>query len=387
MHNPSYRIPDIVRIEAVKPDGLTITEIGQYTTDNNSPGAEYTHEISKEQMDMEGVTFVPSGGNGDDSQNPQDGIGQTVNTEPVPTPDVPGIHSKVAADVSQLAQHAFDRIHAQGGVTLDLNGQEPKQGYAYSPYPELAKPVPADTFSPNDIAQYIQNNQQALSQPGNHLGGWMHQGNVILDVAQVGPPTPETVQKAAQAQQKAVFDLASGQEIMTGYEGNEGITASLRDDICPQCDYRHITSAMTTPTIKLNECYRCAHQWTTQEEDFSVEGNTVTRDWLNEDSSPIEFSERAFAMATAGVSRNLGDIAQRDPRLLAIRERLNEAAQERTAGKKYSPREQREFIDEEGVARNADRLQLEDTHYAFKPDHLVGARPDRVDDNYLGLGL
>lgn len=35
----------------------------------------------------------------------------------------------------------------------------------------------------------------------------------------------------------------------------------------------------------------------------------------------------------------------------------------RLAGKKYTPMEQREFIDEQGTARNADKLNLKDTHY------------------------
>jgi hypothetical protein len=34
-----------------------------------------------------------------------------------------------------------------------------------------------------------------------------------------------------------------------------------------------------------------------------------------------------------------------------------------TAGKKYSPSEQKEFIHEEGLARNADKLDLTNTHY------------------------
>lgn len=38
-----------------------------------------------------------------------------------------------------------------------------------------------------------------------------------------------------------------------------------------------------------------------------------------------------------------------------------------TAGKKYTPMEQRDFIDEPGVARNSDKLDLEGTHYTEQP--------------------
>jgi hypothetical protein len=39
----------------------------------------------------------------------------------------------------------------------------------------------------------------------------------------------------------------------------------------------------------------------------------------------------------------------------------------RLAGKKYTPMEQREFIDEPGEARNSNKLDLENTHYTDEP--------------------
>jgi hypothetical protein len=43
---------------------------------------------------------------------------------------------------------------------------------------------------------------------------------------------------------------------------------------------------------------------------------------------------------------------------------LNDGSWEnRTAGAHYTPSQQRELIDEEGVARNADKLDLSHTHY------------------------
>jgi hypothetical protein len=40
----------------------------------------------------------------------------------------------------------------------------------------------------------------------------------------------------------------------------------------------------------------------------------------------------------------------------------------KTAGRHYTPMEQRELIDEYGQARNADKLNLENTHYAQADD-------------------
>jgi hypothetical protein len=58
--------------------------------------------------------------------------------------------------------------------------------------------------------------------------------------------------------------------------------------------------------------------------------NIASRDWLNESSNPVEV----------------------DPAMMA-----------KLAGKDYTPREQREFIDEAGPARNLDKLDLTGTHY------------------------
>jgi hypothetical protein len=42
----------------------------------------------------------------------------------------------------------------------------------------------------------------------------------------------------------------------------------------------------------------------------------------------------------------------------------------RTAGAKYTPTEQREFINESGTARNRDKLNLAGTHYEDEIDDL-----------------
>lgn len=67
----------------------------------------------------------------------------------------------------------------------------------------------------------------------------------------------------------------------------------------------------------------------------------------------------------------------------------------RTAGAKFSPNEQREFVDEDGEARNLDRLDIEDTHYKTKETstYVAGrnatrcAQPDMVNDDHLVFGL
>jgi len=51
---------------------------------------------------------------------------------------------------------------------------------------------------------------------------------------------------------------------------------------------------------------------------------------------------------------------------------VDPALMEKLAGKDYTPREQREFIDEDGTARNLDKLDLDGTHYVLDDDLGTG---------------
>lgn len=59
----------------------------------------------------------------------------------------------------------------------------------------------------------------------------------------------------------------------------------------------------------------------------------------------------------------------------------------RTAGAKFTPMEQRDFIDEVGVARNSDKLELSGTHYKTRDSFDAKTDSSRVRDDDLFLGL
>lgn len=130
--------------------------------------------------------------------------------------------------LEDIAARAHQMILSNGGVTIGLQGHEPKEGYAFSPYPELERVLPAHGLTPAHVHQYLVDNQTALSQPGNHLGAWhdTQSGNVFLDISHVGPATPETIAEAKKANQLAVFDLANFNEIPTGLERSRDVTSS-----------------------------------------------------------------------------------------------------------------------------------------------------------------
>lgn len=148
---------------------------------------------------------------------------------------------------------------------------------------------------------------------------------------------------------------------------------------CPGCGSDDYSTHMSSSTTNWHDCYRCGKAWETREADYE-DTNTASREWLNEDPLGDDFDfERFKAMQGAGKqSRNIADIAAKDSRYQEIKERL---AANKTAGKRFSPSEQRNFINEEGTARNADLLDLEGTHYKHRDS---GTNPfGRSADPYL----
>lgn len=266
MHSPQYEVPDLVRVEKVKPDGITLTNIGEVVNPHQQPGDQgndtlsYTYEISREEFDMDGLSFEPES----DSQAPD---------------------------------------------------------------------------------------------------GFSDQQNNVQDV----PPAP-----APQSQQVQTSSLNAESGVLS----------------CPECgNSHHIVSSMTSPTTVEYDCYRCAHTWEVKDEDESVTAGLQARSWLQEDDSfDDDWLMPQSRMASGGQSRSLADAASRDPRYQQVKEMLDQRHQERVAGQKFTPREKREFIDEDGVARNSNLLELGGTHYETRPSD-GWSRADMVPDDHLGLGL
>lgn len=115
-----------------------------------------------------------------------------------------------------ISARAFKSVRDKGGITIDLKGSEPTRGYAYSPRKDTEKIIPKTKLRIRDIDDYIDQNYDLISQRGGHLGMWEDEGNVYLDVSFVGAPSASTIARAQAAQQLAVFDLATFQEIHVG---------------------------------------------------------------------------------------------------------------------------------------------------------------------------
>ena len=131
----------------------------------------------------------------------------------------------VSRDV--LAQEAYETVRKNGGITIDLAGHQPPEGYAYAPYKTTEFKVSEAEFTPKHIDDYVDSHFEELSQEGNHLGMWVQNGYVYLDVSKVGPPEASTFAKAQAADQLAVFDLKNFEEINLGTIDDTGKYRSL----------------------------------------------------------------------------------------------------------------------------------------------------------------
>lgn len=77
VHNPAYQIPDVNRIVHIKPESLVVENVGQYS---NAPGVDpeenapivHQHEITRQEVEMEGLTFEPGDPQAQDDQNAND---------------------------------------------------------------------------------------------------------------------------------------------------------------------------------------------------------------------------------------------------------------------------------------------------------------------------
>ena len=92
MYSKQYDVPDIIRIEQVKPDSITYTLTGEY-------GLEHQTEIAHQEAQIEGVTFSPIGQNHPDEA--PGGLEQNMDDDPRPAPgeqtDLSTPHSLVSS--------------------------------------------------------------------------------------------------------------------------------------------------------------------------------------------------------------------------------------------------------------------------------------------------
>lgn len=138
---------------------------------------------------------------------------------------------QVATQVNNAADEAVKQAYKQtvkdGGVTINLEGKQPKEGFAYAPNKDTEVAVPSAEFSQQHVQDFATQHLAELQKPGNHLGIWEDNGQIYMDISRVGAPSPATLKAAQDANQLAVFDLKNFEEVPTGQIDQNGVYSKL----------------------------------------------------------------------------------------------------------------------------------------------------------------
>jgi len=124
-----------------------------------------------------------------------------------------------APQTLEVKQRAFDLTKKNGGVTISLNGDVPTKGFAYSPYKDVETIIPENSFAPTHIDDFIEKYYNRLTQAGHHLGVWVDEGKVYMDISKVNPNEHEAVLDSLKNNQIGLFDLSTFEtKLLKDYE-------------------------------------------------------------------------------------------------------------------------------------------------------------------------
>lgn len=114
---------------------------------------------------------------------------------------------------SDVANTAYQATVSNGGITVGLDGSQPSSGFAYSPAKSEESIIPLEQLTPDDFDHYIVDHYGLLNQPGYYLGAWVDGPYVYLDLSVVNEDRAQAFQGAQGANQHAMYDLGTFEEI------------------------------------------------------------------------------------------------------------------------------------------------------------------------------
>lgn len=115
-----------------------------------------------------------------------------------------------------IARH----IDAHGGITIDLDGNRPREGYAVAIAGQSQR-VPRTPYSielARSIYAYVVHHGRELRDPGAHLGAWVDGDAVELEVSFVIADRAAAEGFAFLNAQRFIYDLANGVNIEVNAE-------------------------------------------------------------------------------------------------------------------------------------------------------------------------
>jgi hypothetical protein len=248
--------------------------------------------------------------------------------------------------------------------------------------PETVMPSPVDTFSEPEEETEIDDSSHTWTdesgeplQEGKEYEIYAHDYE-IPDVGRVKEIKPDAVVYEIESNGglRTTIEIDRQEADLNGYtfaptsgasdESNESTTFGIEDKIAPEPGQ---TTDLSTPHIQIGSSVKesISLTWTCPQPNcqFNAEGGDIEPGTCPYHDVPLE---QASTKSMRSIHEELSDQRMQDAAQADLRTFTH------VAGKHYTPMEQRELIDEYGEARNADKLNLEGTHYADSdPDYFL----------------
>ena len=218
-------------------------------------------------------------------------------------------------ETGDITSKALDLTKKNGGVTINLNGDMPTSGYALAEKKTTELSVPIEKFTQDTLDKYVQDHYNELNLPNRHLGTWVDNGKVYMDVSSVYKNFNEAMSKAEQAQQLAIFDLDKFEtHNLSDYEkdnltntytrkvasGNEGNSAASVPALPEQSKEPAATAQSPAEEIE-----KFPRDTTLSPEDSKVQEAAIHK-WVNNKESLVkEFIKMKGNVANADDARKL----------------------------------------------------------------------------------
>jgi hypothetical protein len=147
---------------------------------------------------------------------------------------------KVAEMGSPFAKLASEMTVKNGGSTLNLTrgNLAGTRNFAVSLFPELTQKIEGRPITPADIQGFLDKNRQLLSDPRLSFGTWVDpNGTTWLDIVATTPVKKNAMELAQRYNQKAIYNLKTGEEIATGATG---ATGEMLTEVPPQARFAQV---------------------------------------------------------------------------------------------------------------------------------------------------
>jgi len=116
-------------------------------------------------------------------------------------------------DAQVAVKQAYDLTQKNGGATINLKGEIPSEGFSVATSKATERIIPQLDFGLDHLTQYARENWKALQDPNAHIGTWIDNGQVYMDVPSVFKNQVEAVKAAIKADQLGIFDLSKFETI------------------------------------------------------------------------------------------------------------------------------------------------------------------------------